>query len=80
MTPIPDPETRVRIVIPDASIWAQGAADSLNGLCGVVTEVRDSGGIMLACVKLDRRPKPWWSHQRPSRSWWLSLDELEIIS
>ena len=76
---------RVLTKIDDPSRFAVGAAESLNNQAGTVEEVkehsmngkfegREYGEAVL--VRLDKTPRPWWTHQRPSNGFWFRSEDL----
>lgn len=60
----------MRIQIAEPESWARGAADSLNGMVGVVEEIRPAGVPVLLryLVVFPVRPRPWSANQIPSHS------------
>lgn len=81
---------RVRVQIQDPDDWAQGSADALNGLTGTVVELAVNGcGATfteeestldgpVCLVRLDRKPRKWWSNQLPSREWRFKPTDLRL--
>lgn len=58
--------------------WHKGAAESLSSMCGIVRNVKPYEGTdeCMILVELESQPKPWHSHQLPSRNWWFKESEL----
>lgn len=70
---------RVVVAIQEASRWAKGAVEVLNGQVGTVTEIRPvssigTGGIL---VRFDKPIGAWWSYQTPVRGVWLDPAEVK---
>ena len=73
------------VVHPSPSEWVDGAVESLEGLVGVVEEVKVEDGMMrVRCerylVMFPERPRAWSANQIPSHSWWFEARELEDAS
>lgn len=71
---------RVKVTI-SAPQWVPGAVESMNGLEGEITALdttaRPGGSPYL--VTFQSPPRPWWSGQHPSLSWWFAENELEVL-
>lgn len=74
----------VKINIRNGDKWHAGAVESLNGLSGVIKDIKlrnDYGypNDRTHLVEFPDNPEPWHNNQIPSPAWWFSEDEMEKI-
>jgi len=71
---------RVKIYIYDPKRWALGAVECLNGLTGVIKEIKkqDTMWENYILVEFDEPAKTWHSFQTPWESAWFRKEDLLI--
>lgn len=79
--------TKVRVNIKNRKEWATGAAEALNGMTGVVEEIKSDvdawGRVRKAeapfLVRFDRAAPKWWTHQSPALAWHFDAHDLVTL-
>jgi len=60
--------------IVNTDVFAVGAAESLSGKTGTVTEYNEQNGKYL--VEFDTPAEKWWTNQLPVRQFWFKRLDL----
>jgi hypothetical protein len=68
-----DVGARVRVQIGNHHVYAQGAAQALDGMTGVVERFRADGEALVA---FDRPAPTWWTHQTAWTAGWFHPSDL----
>lgn len=67
---------RVKVRIKQPDRFAQGAAESLEGVTGRVLTI----GARMVLVRFDAPARTWWAQQSPITAFWFDAGDLEVLS